>query len=92
MVILKELSGDLVLGHRVIEGDLQSTDRELGGAIIQNGARSSPTYHGTYELTPSNETQILEVKGMRMDENITVNPVPSNYGLISWNGSELTVS
>jgi hypothetical protein len=24
--------------------------------------------------------------------NIVINPIPSNYGLITWNGSTLTVS
>ena len=50
------------------------------------------TYTGSYEVTPSAETQTLNVEGMRMAHPLTVNPIPSNYGLVTWNGSVITVS
>lgn len=49
-------------------------------------------YEGKYSISPSNETQILETKNLRMTDNIVVNAIPNNYGLITWNGSALTVS
>lgn len=49
-------------------------------------------YTGTYEVTPSDETQTLQTNGLRMLNNVTINPIPSDYGHISWNGSVLTVS
>lgn len=49
-------------------------------------------YEGEYIVTPSSETQVLETIGLQCYDNITVNPIPSNYGLITWNGSTLTVS
>lgn len=49
-------------------------------------------YSGTYTITPSSETQILNTEGLMMTRNVTINPIPSNYGLITWNGSTLTVS
>ena len=49
-------------------------------------------YLGETEVTPSAETQILPTDGLMMTSNVTVNPIPSNYGLITWNGSTLTVS
>jgi len=52
----------------------------------------APEYSGAYEVTPSQETQILETAGLKMTDNVTVNPIPSNYGLITWNGAALTVS
>lgn len=51
-----------------------------------------PPYTGETTVTPSSETQILQTKNFRMTENVTINPIPSNYGLIGWNGSILTVS
>lgn len=51
-----------------------------------------PLYEGLTEVTPSSEAQVLETKNLRMDENVTINPIPSNYGLITWNGSTITVS
>lgn len=49
-------------------------------------------YAGEYVVTPSAEEQVLQTRNLRMTDNITVNPVPQNYGLITWNGSYLTVS
>lgn len=49
-------------------------------------------YTGAYEVTPSQETQTLETKNKRMTGNVTINPIPNNYGLITWNGSIITVS
>ena len=52
----------------------------------------SDPYEGDYEITPSDEEQIIPILGKTATENIKINPIPSNYGLISWNGSTLTVS
>ena len=49
-------------------------------------------YEGTYEWTPSSELQTIEIANKKALENITINPIPNNYGLITWNGSTLTVS
>lgn len=49
-------------------------------------------YTGGYEVTPTTETQTLQTNGLRMLDNVTINPIPSDYGHISWNGSVLTVS
>lgn len=49
-------------------------------------------YTGAYEITPSQETQTLETNNLRMTGNVTINPIPNNYGLITWNGSIITVS
>lgn len=51
-----------------------------------------PDYDGEYVFTPTQETQTVYANGMRLLDNITINPIPSNYGLITWNGSTLTVS
>ena len=49
-------------------------------------------YTGDYEITPTAEVQTLQTKNLRMTDNIKINAIPSNYGLITWNGSVLTVS
>lgn len=49
-------------------------------------------YTGAYEVTPSAETQTLETKNKRMTDNVTITPIPNNYGLITWNGAFITVS
>lgn len=49
-------------------------------------------YPGPYEVTPSSEAQVLPTTHHTMTGDLVVNPIPSNYGLITWNGSTLTVS
>lgn len=50
------------------------------------------TYTGETTVTPSEEVQVLSTSGLVVLDNITVNPIPSNYGLITYNGSTITVS
>ena len=49
-------------------------------------------YEGSYVATPSAERQTLPTSGKILTMDIVVEPIPSNYGLITWNGSTLTVS
>ena len=49
-------------------------------------------YEGGYTVTPGPEAVVLATNNKRMTDNITVNPIPNNYGLITWNGSTITVS
>lgn len=51
-----------------------------------------PKYEGPYEVTPSQEAQTLDVTNMVCTEDIVVNKIPDNYGLITWNGYSLRVS
>ena len=50
------------------------------------------SYQGDYHATPSDVAQVIPTAGLYMREDFTVEPIPSNYGLISWNGAILTVS
>lgn len=49
-------------------------------------------YTGTYEVTPSGQMQTLSTRGLRTTQDIVVNPIPTNYGLITYNGTTITVS
>lgn len=51
-----------------------------------------PEYEGPYEATPTASAQTFDTAGKLMVREFTVNPIPSNWGLITWNGSVLTVS
>lgn len=64
-------------------------DLSVVNAIKING--SVPEYAGPYEVTPSQETQILETSDKVATANIIIKPIPQNYGLIEWNGQYLTV-
>lgn len=79
-----------------------SSSGQISGQLVGSGTVSGqltvpeyvlpPSYTGSYTVTPSAETQTLETAELYMTGNITINPIPSNYGLITWNGSVLTVS
>lgn len=70
-----------------------------GKGTVQIGVASpvverivSDPYDGPVEVIPSGEAQTLATNGKQMLSDITVAPIPQNYGLITWNGSTLTVS
>lgn len=47
---------------------------------------------GPYEVTPQATAQTLATSGLQMARDLTIDPIPSNYGLVTWDGSTLTVS
>ena len=51
-----------------------------------------PIYTGAVEVTPSAETQTLRTEQKSLMSDIVINPIPSNYGLVTWNGSYLMIS
>jgi hypothetical protein len=53
---------------------------------------TAPAYHGPTEFVPGNAVQIVECAGLVMSSNVVVDAIPSNYGLIGWNGVTLSVS
>lgn len=63
----------------------------FGNPIARDYVDREP-YAGNYSVTPSAEAQVLQTNNLRMTDDITINPIPQNYGLITWNGSYLTVS
>ena len=51
-----------------------------------------PPYTGQTTVTPSQETQVLHTRQKTLLTDITVNPIPSDWGHITWDGAVLTVS
>lgn len=49
-------------------------------------------YSGPYEFTPGNAPQVVDIANKKATADITIGPIPDNYGLITWDGSTLTVS
>lgn len=78
----------------VIDGDvklLEAFDGEMG-VMTKVHEADYPFYAGPVEVTPSLEAQVLPSAETVVLRDIVVNPIPSNYGLITWNGAVLTVS
>ena len=59
---------------------------------VSFGAGIEKEYHGMTEVMPSSETQTLHTANRVLMQDITIDPIPSNYGLITYNGSIITVS
>lgn len=78
-------------GDNAIVGSLSAV-QSLQGEITTAESVYYPTYSGSYEITPTQQTQTIPINGLLAADDITVNPIPSNYGLITWDGSTLTVS
>ena len=49
-------------------------------------------YAEAIDFTPTQEMQTIHTAGLIVDSDITIEPIPNNYGLITWDGSALTVS
>lgn len=62
------------------------------GTPVARDYQQVPYYEGAYEVTPSAEAQTLPTNMLRMHEDIVIGAIPENYGLITWNGTVLTVS
>lgn len=78
----------------VLDGELSLNipmDGEVG-IITKVVEHDLPVYTGETVVTPSTSEQVLATAEKVVTRNIVINPIPSNYGLITWNGSTLTVS
>ena len=78
----------------VLDGDLSlliPVDGE-SGIVTKVIGQDLPTYTGVTEVTPTTTEQVLDTSNKVVTRNIVIDPIPSNYGLITWNGSTLTVS
>lgn len=71
---------------RTIEADASITTK------VEHYNSQYPDYEGETTFTPSTEMQTIPTAHTVLLSDITINPIPSNYGLITWNGATLTVS
>lgn len=81
--------GSVIEAEASVSGNI-SAEAELITNVHSSG--DYDPYTGETEVTPTQDTQTLNTSGKVLLTNITINPIPSNYGLITWNGATLTVS
>lgn len=79
---------------KTVELQTSSRNRTVipSGAYITVRTSQAEEYHGAYTFTPSSQVQTIETEGLVLTDNITINPIPTNYGRITWDGATLTVS
>lgn len=85
------IEGEVALTS-TISGEIDLTSQICGEIEKVLWVDNRNAYTGDYVVTPTDEEIILETANKIMTDNVIVNPIPSNYGLITWNGSVLTVS
>lgn len=84
---------DLELDEDALTLDVGGTDLEWGAdEYVRVVNADADEYAGPYEATPTASAQTFPTTGKLMTADFVVNPIPSNYGLITWNGQTLTVS
>ena len=89
------LTGNVKQGGVKVGGSLFTKALGISGKVICDTVVEHIVrdyYDGPFEVTPTQSTQTLSTQDKIVLQNIVVNPIPSNYGLITWDGSKLTVS
>lgn len=71
--------------------DEQEMDADFGEVqIVETGGEP---YEGDYAVTPKAEKQVMLTKGKTLIDDITINPIPREYGLITYDHKRtITVS
>ena len=90
MHVYGELFGTLTAQQGII-GTLVAP-QGIQGMLTIPSAVGVEIYEGEYEFTPTQSTQTISIENKMAVQDITINPIPNNYGLITWNGSIITVS
>ena len=88
VIIPMTVADNTIIVPAKISSNEQTVNCEVSTSIVQ----MAEDYIGDYNLIPTNEQTILQTKGHIMKDNITIEPIPKNYGLITWNGSVLTIT
>lgn len=82
------------LADNIVEAAPELSGGVSVGAEIENRIRTTnyDEYTGETTVTPSAVPQVLQTRERVVLDNITIAPVPSDWGHIAWNGAVLTVS
>ena len=83
------IGGETNLVHK-IDGQLILTTQIDGDAGAYMPIYPA-SYTGATEVTPSEETQTLLTHGLTVVQDIVVNPIPTNYGRITYTAGIITV-
>ena len=78
---------DDATAHLGINGD-SPVNLSVGAEVIGGGI----PYSGAYTVRPQPYAQTLGTATHVLDRDIVVEAIPNNYGLITYNGSTITVS
>ncbi len=79
-----------------LDADLSYQEYDVTASLDEEyeieGCVEGDFYSGATTIIPSRVKQVLNTSGRLLTQDIVVESIPSNYGLITWNGTVLTVS
>ncbi len=76
-------------------------DKITGSISVQSGVEGTlvipeevlpARYDGADTVTPSGQQQRLQTEGLMMRGDVIIEPIPQNYGLVTWDGIKITIS
>lgn len=71
--------------------DMNCCQFDVDFGIIYEVEKGIQWYEGSYEFTPSQSEQTIEIAKQTAKQNITINPIPKNYGKVSQVGNDLVI-
>jgi len=72
--------------------DGEAFEADFGEVTVVTDQSLIPVYSNDTDIIPMSFPQTVSTAGRFLNSNITVNAIPSNYGLITFDGYALTVS
>ena len=91
VTVTAEFTSNIIEATATIMQNMVEADASLTTNVTHYHSEY-PNYEGETTFTPSAEMQTIPTAHTVLLSDITINPIPSNYGLITWNGTTLTVS
>lgn len=86
-----EIMVNIGTNNRSVDVAVTSNTRNVDVSVSRN-LPDFPIYHGEHTFTATAEEQTIHVSNFTMLNDIVINPIPQTYGLITYDGSTLTVS
>lgn len=85
----------VITGRLTPAGTLSASltaNKTLKGTLTVPSTAGVEKYRGEYEFTPGANSQTVEIEGLLAMQDIIINPIPDNWGLITYDGSGIRVS
>ena len=86
-----EIDASLEEQAQEITASVNMQARSVGTRVDKRACPHTP-YLGGYEFTPEATEQVIATRGLVLSDDIRIAPIPSNYGLVTFNGRIITVS
>ena len=85
---------EILPGGDALEMEIGDDEEALALDVMQDVVVSEgfPVYTGETHVTPGPGSTVLETQYRTVMDRIVVDPIPKNYGLITYNGRTITVS